>query len=330
MKPCVHAFRVLLAPLLAPLFSLLAFASQSAFAVYPEKVIRAVVPTAPGTPIDVVTRIVTTRMGKELGQSIFVENKAGASGTLGGQDVLRSPADGYTLMTVFMPMAVAPFMLAKVPFDLQKDFAPVGQMVWSYNVLVAHPSVPAKTTAELVQLLKAQPGKMSYATGGLGTPAHMTGELFKIETKTFAVHVPYNQFGQAISDLIGGTHQFMFAASAPVLPFIQQGRLRALAVTGAQRMPVLPEVPTLAELGYKDMVVRDWQGLMVKAGTSPEIIAKLNAALTVALADPEVKQSLAKLGVDTAAGSAAQLGSLVSSESARWAGVVKKQGLKFE
>jgi tripartite-type tricarboxylate transporter receptor subunit TctC len=217
-----------------------------------------------------------------------------------------------------------------VPFDLQKDFAPVGQMVWSYNVLVTHPSVPAKTTAELIKLLKAQPGKMSYATGGLGTPAHMTGELFKIETKTFAVHVPYNQFGQAISDLIGGTHQFMFGASAPVLPFIQQGRLNALAVTGAQRMAVLPNVPTLAELGFKDMVVRDWQGLMVKAGTPPDIVAKLNAAVAAALADPEVKQSLAKLGVDPATGSAAELGALVASESARWAKVVKTQGLKHD
>ncbi len=326
MTPCSRPLRTLLALLLG----LIPLASHQAWAAYPEKVIRAVVPTAPGTPIDVVTRIVTTRMSKELGQSIFVENKAGASGTLGGQEVLRAPADGYTLMTVFMPMAVAPSMLAKVPFDLQKDFAPVGQMVWSYNVLVAHPSVPAKTTADLVKLLKAQPGKLSYATGGLGTPAHMTGELFKIQTKTFAVHVPYNQFGQAISDLIGGTHQFMFGASAPVLPFIQQGRLNALAVTGAQRMSVLPDVPTLAELGYKDMVVRDWQGLMVKAGTPVEIIAKLNAAIAVALADPEVKQSLAKLGVDPAVGTSSQLGALVASETSRWATVVKTQGLKSD
>lgn len=320
----------LLRILVVPLIGLLALAWQPSWAAYPEKVIRTVVPTAPGTPIDVVTRIVTARMAKELGQSIFVENKPGAGGTLGGQELLRSPADGYTMMTVFMPMTVAPSLIARMPFDLQKDFVPVGQMVWSYNVLVTHPSVPAKSMAELVQLLKAQPGKMSYATGGIGTPAHMTGELFKIETKTFAIHVPYNQFGQAISDLIGGTHQFMFAASAPVLPFIQQGRLNALAVTGAQRMPVLPNVPTLAELGYKDMVVRDWQGLMVKAGTPPEIVTKLNAAIAVALADPEVKQSLAKLGVDPAGGSAAQLGALVSEESSRWAGVVKKQGLKIE
>jgi tripartite-type tricarboxylate transporter receptor subunit TctC len=324
-----HGIRPL-RPLVAALFALGALASPTAQAAYPEKLIRVVVPTAPGTPIDVVTRIVTARMAKDLGQSVFVENKAGAAGSLGGQEVLRAPADGYTLMTVFMPMAVAPSMLAKVPFDLRKDFAPVGQTAWSYNVLVSHPSVPVNSTAELVKLLKAQPGKLSYATGGLGTPAHMTGELFKIETKTFAVHVPYNQFGQAISDLIGGTHQFMFAASAPVVPFIEQGRLRALAVTGPQRIAVLPNVPTLLELGYKELVVRDWQGLVAKAGTPPEVIARLNAAIAVALADSEVKQALGKIGVDPAASRPDELGALINGEVTRWAEVVKRQGLKAD
>lgn len=317
-----------LARLLAPMCAALAFAAPLAHAAYPDRVIRLVVPTAPGTPIDIVSRIVSNRMAKELGQTIVVDNKAGASGILGGQDVLRNPADGYTLMTVFMPMTVAPSLLHKVPFDLRKDFVPIGQTAWSYNVLVTNTSVPAHSVAELVQLLKSRPGKMSYATGGIGTPAQMTAELFKLETKTFAVHVPYNQFGQAITGLVGGTHEFMFAASAAVVPFIDDGRLRALAVTGARRMPVLPKVPTLVELGYKDMVVRDWQGFVAKAGTPPAIVARLNAAITVALADEQVKAALAKLGVDPAGGRPEQLGTLIDTELTRWAGVVKQQGLK--
>ena len=305
--------------------------SGSAWAAgYPERAIRVVVPTATGTPIDIVTRIVTHRMAKDLGQTLFVENKPGATGNVGGQDVLRSAADGYTLMTVFMPMSVAPALLSKVPFDIRKDFVPVGQTAWSYNVLVLHPSVDARTMPEFIRLLKAQPGKLSYATGGLGTPAHVTGELFKLQTQTFALHIPYNQFGQAITDLLGGTHQFMFAATAAVAPFIEQGKLRPLAVTSPKRLAGLPQVPTMAEVGHPELSVRDWQGLVAKAGTPPEVVARLNAAIAVALADDEVKQSLAKLGVDAAGGSPEDLGKLIRSEVDRWAEVVKRQNLKAD
>ena len=314
----------------AALFCMSAIGWQPVHAAYPDKPIRVVVPTSAGTPIDLVTRIVTTRMSKDLGQAIIVDNKVGASGTVGGQDVLRSPADGYTLMTVFMPMSVAPSILKSVPFDLRKDFTSVGQTVWSYNVLVTNLSVPARTPAELIALLKAQPGKLSYPSGGLGTPAHVAGELFKIESEVFALHVPYNQFGQAITDLVGGTHQFMFAASAAVVPFIESNRLRALAVTGTKRIPALPQVPTLLELGFKNLVIRDWQGLMVRNGTPADIVARLSASVTVALADPAVQQSLANLGVDPAGGSAAELSALIDSEIKRWADVAKRQGLKAE
>lgn len=303
---------------------------QSAYAAYPDKTIRVVVPTAVGTPIDIVTRIVTTRMAKDLGQAIVVDNKVGASGTIGGQEVLRSPADGYTLMTVFMPMAVAPAIIKSLPFDLRKDFTSVGQTVWSYNVLVTNPSVSARTPAELIALLKAQPGKLSYASGGLGTPAHVAGELFKLETEVLALHVPYNQFGLAITDLVGGTHQFMFAASAAVVPFIESNRLRALAVTGTKRIPALPQVPTLLELGFKNLVIRDWQGLMVRNGTPPDIVARLSASIAVALADPAVQQSLVNLGVDPAGGTAAELSALVDTEIKRWADVAKRQGLSVD
>jgi len=298
--------------------------ATSALAAFPEKPIRVVVATAPGTPVDVVTR-----MAKELGQTFIVDNKPGAAGVIGGADVAKAPADGYTVLNIFMPMTVAPSLIAKVPFDLSRDFTPVGQMVWSYNVLATHPSVPAKSVKELVALLKAQPGKMSFASGGVGTPAQLAGELFKIETKTFAVGVPYNQFGQAITDLVGGTHQFMFGATSALLPFVANGRLNALAVTSPARLPSLPEVPTLLELGYKELVIRDWQGLAVRAGTPPEVVAKLGDALAKALADPEVLQGLAVFGAVPAAGTAAQFGQLIADETKRWAAIVKRQNVKL-
>lgn len=312
------------------LIGVAAIGCQAVHAAYPDKTIRVVVPTSAGTPIDLVTRIVTTRMSKDLGQAIIVDNKVGATGTVGGQEVLRSPADGYTLMTVFMPMTVAPALLKNVPFDLRKDFVSVGQTVWSYNVLVTHPSVAARTPGELIAILKAQPGKLSFPSGGVGTPAHLAGELFKLEADVSALHVPYNQFGQAIGDLVGGTHQFMFAASAPIVPFIETNRLNALAVTGTKRIKALPQVPTLLELGFNNLVIRDWQGLMVRSSTPPDIVARLSASITVALADPAVQQSLATLGVDPAGGSAAELSALVDSEIKRWAELVKLQGLKAD
>ena len=306
----------------------LLFGAAAAHATYPEKPIRVVVATAVGTPIDIVTRVVTTRMSKDLGQPVIVDNKPGATGTVGAVDVLRNANDGYTLMTLFMPITVAPAIQDKMPYDLRRDFAPVAQTAWSYNVLVTHPSVPANSVSELISLLKANPGKFSYATGGLGTPAHISGELFKMQNKVFALHVPYNQFGQALTDLVGGSHQFMFAATAPVLQFIAQGRLKPLAVTSPQRIASMPQVPTMVELGYKDMVVRDWQGFAAKTGTPPEIIARLNKSVAVAMADPDVIKTLAAIGVDPATGSPGDFAALINSELSRWATVAKAQGLK--
>lgn len=315
---------------LAPAIGCLALLTASAAAAaYPDKPIRIVVPTSPGTPVDVVTRLVAARMGRELGQPIVVENKPGATGIVGGSDVMRSAADGYTLVNIFMPMSVAPSLMATVPYDLRKDFVPIGQMVWSYNALVTHPSVPARSVKELVGLLSARPGTMTYSSGGIGTPAHLAGELFKIETQTSAIGVTYNQFGQAVTDLVGGTHQFMIGATVALLPFVTEGRLRALAVTSPTRLPSLPDVPTFLELGYKDLVIRDWQGLAVRAGTAPEIRDRLRAALANALADAEVVKGMAQVGAVPAGGTAAEFGKLIGDETARWADVVKRQNIKL-
>jgi tripartite-type tricarboxylate transporter receptor subunit TctC len=297
---------------------------------YPAKPIRLVVPAAAGTPIDIVSRVVADRAAAVLGQPIVVELKPGATGTVGAVEVLKQPADGYTLMITFMPMAVAQSIYTRVPFDLRKDFAPIGQTVWSYNVLVVHPSVPARSPKELVEVLKAHPGKLSFASGGPGTPAHIAGELFKMQSGTEALHVPYNQFPQAIADVLGGQVQFMFGAMPPFLPHIAAGKLRALAVTGPVRLAALKDVPTMVEAGFPDFVVRDWQGVVAKAGTSPMVIQQINAALAQAMRSDELHAVLSKLGADAATGTAEEFGHLIESETARWAKVAKSAGIRVE
>ena len=298
---------------------------------YPAKPVRLVVPHATGTPIDILSRALATRLGTELGQSVLVDVKPGASGTVGAVDVLRQPNDGYTLLVVDMPMSVAQTIYANVPFKLGKDFAPIGQFGAFYNVLVVHPSVKANSAGELAALLKQQPGKLSFSSGGPGTPAHIAGELFKLRTSTSALHVPYNQFPQAIADLLGGQNQFMFAATPPVVPHINAGKLRALAVTSPERISALKEIPTMSEAGFPDFVVRTWLGLVVKAGAPADVVvAKVNAALGRVLQAEDVKATYAKLGTDVIGGSPEAFGSLIEAETSRWAAVAKAANLKVD
>ena len=307
--------------------------SASGFAwsqTYPDKAVRLIVPAASSTPIDILSRVVADRLGTELGRPVIVELRPGASGIVGGQETLRQPADGYTVMALHMPMTVAQNIYPNVPFDLRKDFEPIGQMAWSYNVLVVHPSVTANSAKELEQLLGAQPGKLSFSSGGPGTPAHISGELFKLVTGTEALHVPYNQFPQAIADLIGGQNQFMFAAVAPMVPHIKAGKLRALAVTGPQRLPALQDIPTMKESGYTDFVVRDWLGLVARTGTPPQAIAALNAALRKALASEQVRSTFAKLGADVAPGTPEAFGTFAGEEIERWGKVAKEARLSVQ
>lgn len=311
-------------------FALLLAAPAAVAQSYPSKPIRLVVPTSVSTPVDIVSRIIASRMGAALGQPIAVDNRPGATGIVGAEEVLKSPADGYTLLTVMMPMSVGQSIYPNVPFDLRKDFEPVGQTAFSYNVLVVHPSVPAKSVRDLVALLKTRPGKLSYASGGTGTPAHVSGELFKQQSGTDALHVPYNQFPQAVGDLLGGQNQFMFAATPPVMGHIASGRLRALAVTGPNRIGALQDVPTMIEAGYPDFVVRDWQGFVARTGTPRQVIARANAAIATALATREVKQMFVKLGADPAAGSPEMFAKLIAAEVARWGTLSKAANIKVQ
>jgi tripartite-type tricarboxylate transporter receptor subunit TctC len=297
---------------------------------YPSKPIRLVVPAASSTPIDIVSRVVAERVGAIVGQPVVVELRPGATGAVGAVEVLQQPADGYTLMTTYMPMSVAQTIYARVPFDLRKDFVSLGQTVWSYNVLVVHPALQVQSPRELVDLLKMQPGKLSFPSGGPGTPAHIAGELFKLQTDTQALHVPYNQFPQAIADLLGGQHQFMFAATPPLIPHIAAGKLRALAVTGPRRIPALKEVPTMIEAGFPDFVVRDWQGIVARAGTPDAVVHKINRAIREAMQAAEVRALLAKLGADAAPGTPEEFAQLIALEIERWAKVAKAAGIRVE
>ena len=224
---------------------------------------------------------------------------------------------------------MSPALLPNLSFQLNNDFAPVVKVSTSYNVLVVNPSIPANSVSELVALLKSKPDQMTFSSGGFGTPAHVVGELFKLETGTRATHVPYPQFPQAIADLLNGTNQFMFITTLPVVDLIATGKLRARAVTAPKRIAVFKEVPSIVEQGFPRLVVEDWVGFVVKSGTPPEITERLNKAFNQAMAKPSVQTALAKLGAEPVGGTASDFGKLINSQTGYWARVVRDAGIKL-
>ena len=297
---------------------------------YPSRPIRLIVPASVSTPPDIVSRIVVNALNESEGWTIVIENKPGAAQLLGTREALKQPADGYTLLTVGFPLTVTQSLVPDAGFDLTADIAPIAQLVTTGNVLVVNPDLPVKTVAELVRYLKDNPDKGTFSSGGVGTPAHIIGELFKLKTGVRTTHVPYTEFPRAIADLLQGVNTYQFIAVAPVLGFINTGKLRALAVTPAKRMAQLPDVPTLAEAGFPELTSFDWVGLAAKAGTPPAVIARLNAAIDKALKEPKVVEALEKIGSETAGGTPEQLGELVKSQVALWGKVVKDAGLKLQ
>src|SRR5579863_2439844 len=285
---------------------------------YPSRPIRIIVPASVSTPPDIITRIAVNAINESEGWNMVVEDRPGAGQVLGAREVLKQSADGYTLLTVGFPLTVSQTLVADAGFDLNTDFAPVSELAISGNVLVVNPNTPAKTVGELVEYLKANPDKGTFSSGGVGTPAHVIGELFKLKTGVRTTHVPYTEFPRAISDLLQGVNTYQFMAVAPVLGFIKSGQLRALAVTLAKRIPQLPDVPTLAEAGYPELTSFDWVGLSAKAGTPPDAIARVNAAANKALADPKVAEAFEKVGSEAAGGTPAQLGDLIKTQVALW------------
>jgi len=315
--------------LLAALTSIDPMASLAVAQHYPSQAIHLVVPSAAGTPPDIISRMIGNEVGKSRGWQVIVENKPGAMQTIGAADVFKRPADGYTLVGIALASAVAPALLPHVPFRLDADFAPIVKLATAYHVLVVNPSVPAHSLAELIALLKANPDKLTFSSGGFGSPAHLAGELLKLKTGVRATHIPYGALPHAIGDLLNGTNQFQFITPLPVLDLISAGKLRALAVTAPARMSKLKDIPTVVEEGFPDLIIQDFIGLVAKAGTPPEIVGEWNRAANAALSAPRVREAFARMSAETAGGTPEEFGAFLQGQMSYWRKIIDDAGIKM-
>jgi tripartite-type tricarboxylate transporter receptor subunit TctC len=316
--------------ILIPLITTLGLAgpcSLPAFAqAYPTKPLKLIVPFAPGGVTDMVSRVMAQGLTAELGQAVIVENRAGASGIVGADAAAKSPPDGYTLMMGnISTLAINAAVFARLPYDPQTSFEPISMVARQPLVVAVNPNVPVKTIAELVAYAKAN-NKLNF--GSAGASLQLATEAFNQAAGIQMTHVPYKGSGPAMTDLVAGHIEVLFDAFSSLYPFIQQGRLRGLAITSARRSPLAPELPTLGELGFPQIEVTSWQGIVVPAGTPPAIVAKLNAAVLKVLESHSVKDQLAKQGVEASPSTPQQLAQYASTERQRWTDVASKAGVK--
>jgi len=320
--------RTLLAAALA-----LCGAAVHAQAPWPSKPIRIVVPFPAGGPTDITARVLGQAIGESLKTPVIVENKAGAHGFIGVTEAAKAPADGYTLMMASIgTMAINPKLHEKIPYDANKDFAPVSLVVTVPIVVVVNPqALPVKTIPEFVAHLKANPGKVNFASAGSGGSSHLVPEYFKYRTGTFMTHIPYKGSGPAIADVVAGQVQVMFDTLLTSTPFVKSGKLKMLAVTTAQRLPDYPDVPTMAEaLGMKDFEASSWYALYAPAGTPPEVVKRLSAEVDAALKKPAVAKRLTDLGAVPVGGPPEKLAAFQQAEQAKWGKVIQAAKIKAE
>lgn len=305
--------------------------AQTAAQTYPQKPIRMIVPFTPGGSTDILARSIGQELSKAWGQSVIIENIAGAGGSIGADKAAKSPADGYTLLMGHIgTLAVNPSLYPKLPYNPVKDFAPVAWVARVPNVLVVNPNVPAKSVQELVALAKSKPGQLSYGSGGNGSAANLATEYFKMQTETAILHIPYRGTAPAVTDLMGGQIQMLFTGAPAVMGQVKNGQLRALAVSSPKRLDALPDLPTVAEAGYKNFEADQWYGVVAPAGTPRDIVLKLNQQINVALNSAELKKRLTTEGAVATPETPEAFGKLIAQEIERWRPVITSGRVKAD
>jgi tripartite-type tricarboxylate transporter receptor subunit TctC len=298
---------------------------------YPSKPIRVIVPWPPGGTTDILGRLVAAEFFKAWGQQTFVDNRGGASGTIGADLLAKSPPDGHTIGVVISTVVVNPSLYGKVPYDALKDFAPTAFIAYVTDYVVVHPALPAKDLKQLVALMKARPGEINFASAGSGTSTHLAGEAFKLAAGVKINHIPYKGGFPALTDLVGGQVHMMFGNAGSTLPFIRAGKLRVLAVTSAKRVPPLPDTPTVAESGYPGFEVNEWYAMIAPAGTPKPIVDKLNAEIARMINQPDIHQRMVNdIGADPVVMKPDEFAAFYRAEFDKWAKVIKQAGLKIE
>ena len=303
--------------------------STSSGQAYPAKPVRLIAPFAPGGPTDIVARVVSQRLGQQLGQTVVVDNRASAGGAIGCEIAAKSAPDGYTLLLGSSGnLAVAPSLSLRLPYDPARDFQPITQTTSGPQIMVVHPLVAAKSVQEFIALAKAKTGALNFASGGTGMSNHLASELFVMAAKVSIVHVPYKGTGPALTELLGGQVQMMMSSLLPAMPHIQSGRLRGLAVTSLKRTAALPEIPTMVESGLPGFETTSWHGVLAPAKISKPLALRLHAELVKALNHTEVKTLFANQGMDVVANTPEEFAAYIQHEAQKWSGVIKTTGLK--
>ncbi len=322
--------RTLAAVALAALHLAIPLPAHAQVGVYPDKPVRFVVPYPPGGGTDVIARIVQERFQAALGQSILIDNKGGAGGSVGTELVSRAAPDGYTVLFTLSSHTINPAIFPKLSFDTVKDFEPVGTVASLPQILVANPQLPANTIAELVALARAKPGTLSYASVGNGSPGHLAGELFKLRTGTQMTHIPYRGGGPAVTDVIGGQVPLLWVSIPAAAQFVKTGKLKALGVSTLKRSAAFPDLPTLQEAGVADFEVDSWYAMFVPAKTPRAVVDRLNKALNTVVAEPAIREKLLAQGAEGVGGTPEALGATVAAELPKWAKLARDANIKAD